>query len=157
MNQTEKHKILYLTTSQGYIFLRLYIPPIYIPGYIFLQCYIFRDRNGLFSDQKGGNKLLSVAKISARQELCCCQMLLPDGRGRRALLQSPFGRHEVNIAEKRLEKSVYLSRNGSGFMLCWSGPSYQVSLHCGLTLPHVMLACDCSGLPRNFERYRALR
>ena len=37
--------------------------------------------NGLFSDQKGGNKLLSVAKISARQVLCCYQMLLPDGAG----------------------------------------------------------------------------
>ena len=39
------------------------------------------DRNGLFSDQKGGNKLLSVAEISARQVLCCYQMLLPDGAG----------------------------------------------------------------------------
>ena len=38
-------------------------------------------RNGLFSDQKGGNKLLSVAEISARQVLCCYQMLLPDGAG----------------------------------------------------------------------------
>ena len=36
---------------------------------------------GLFSDQKGGNKLLSVAEISARQVLCCYQMLLPDGAG----------------------------------------------------------------------------
>ena len=35
----------------------------------------------LFSDQKGGNKLLSVAKISARQVLCCYQMLLPDDAG----------------------------------------------------------------------------
>ena len=34
-----------------------------------------------FSDQKGGNKLLSVAEISARQVLCCYQMLLPDGAG----------------------------------------------------------------------------
>ena len=32
-------------------------------------------------------------------------------------------------------------------MLYWSGPSYQVSLHCGLTLPHVMLACGCTGCP----------
>ena len=39
------------------------------------------DINGLFSDQKGGNKLFSVAEISARQVLCCYQMLLPDGAG----------------------------------------------------------------------------
>ena len=32
---------------------------------------------------------------------------------------SPFGRHEVNIAEKRLDKSVYLSRNG--VVLCCIG------------------------------------
>ena len=42
---------------------------------------INKQENGLFSDQKGGNKLLSVAEISARQVLCCYQMLLPDGAG----------------------------------------------------------------------------
>ena len=46
---------------------------------------------------------------------------------------------------------------GQGRLVQEVGPSYQVSLHCGLTLPHVMLACGCTGLPRNFERYRALR
>ena len=35
------------------------------------------------------------------------------------LAQSPFVRHEVNIAEKRLDKSVYLSRNG--VVLCCIG------------------------------------
>ena len=47
------------------------------------------NENGLFSDQKGGNKLLSVAKISARQlagAIYCYQM----ARGRRMLHQSPL-------------------------------------------------------------------
>ena len=39
------------------------------------------QKMAFFSDQKGGNKLLSVAEISARQVLCCYQMLLPDGAG----------------------------------------------------------------------------
>ena len=59
-----------------------------------------------------------------RQNKCpSSAVLLPDDvarwRGRRALRQSPFGRHEVNVAEKRLEKSVYLSRNG--VVLCCVG------------------------------------
>ena len=40
-------------------------------------------------------------------------VLLPDAvarwRGRRALLQSPFGRHEVNIAEKRLPSAIHIT------------------------------------------------
>ena len=50
-------------------------------------------------------------------------VLLPDAvtrwRGRRAFTESPLGCHEVNIAEKRLAKSVYLSRNG--VVLCFVG------------------------------------
>ena len=56
------------------------------------------------------------AFIGSRNKRPSSAVLLPDAvarwRGRRALPQSPFGRHEVNIAEKRLDKSVYLSRNG---------------------------------------------
>ena len=108
--------------------------------------------NGLFFRPKRRKQ----AFIGSRNKRPSSAVLLPDAvarwRGRRALPQFPFGRHEVNIAEKRLDKSVYLSRNG--VVLCCIGavPSYQVSLHCGLTLPHVMLACGCTGLPRNFER-----
>ena len=72
----------------------------------FLLARLRRRINGLFSDQKGGNKLLSVAEISAPSSA----VLLPDAvarwRGRRALPQSPFGRHEVNIAEKRLPSAI---------------------------------------------------
>ena len=45
------------------------------------QDWSAKDSKWPFSDQKGGNKLLSVAEISARQVLCCYQMLLPDGAG----------------------------------------------------------------------------
>ena len=63
------------------------------------------------------------AFIGSRNKRPSSAVLLPDAvarwRGRRALPQSPFGRHEVNIAEKRLDKSVYLSRNG--VVLCCIG------------------------------------
>ena len=64
----------------------------------FLLARLRRRINGLFSVQKGGNKLLSVAKISARQlsgAKCCYQM----ARGRRTLHQAsvsvrmPRGEH----------------------------------------------------------------
>ena len=63
------------------------------------------------------------AFIGSRNKRPSSAVLLPDAvarwRGRRALPQSPFGRREVNIAEKRLDKSVYLSRNG--VVLCCIG------------------------------------
>ena len=50
------------------------------------------------------------AFIGSRNKRPSSAVLLPDAvarwRGRRALPQSPFGRHEVNIAEKRLPSAI---------------------------------------------------
>ena len=60
------------------MYMKKIAPPLEkILGAPLMSLYVY----GLFSDQKGGNKLLSVAEISARQVLCCYQMLLPDGAG----------------------------------------------------------------------------
>ena len=70
--------------------------------------------NGLFSDQKGGNKLLSVAKISARQlsgARCCYQMT----RGRCTLHQAsvsvrmPRGEHRSPFLVYKNSQKVYIS------------------------------------------------
>ena len=71
-------------------------------------------------------------------------VLLPDAvarwRGRRALLQSPFGRHEVNIAEKRLEKVfIYQETEWFGVVLERSQLSGQSPLWPNLATRHACL------------------
>ena len=53
------------------------------------------------------------AFIGSRNKRPSSAVLLPDAvarwRGRRTLPQSPFGRHEVNIAEKRLPSAISIT------------------------------------------------